>query len=124
MIIRAGHRPPLRREDAMTYKRNPADDSERLPADAAHRLLARASELEAAGANDITLAELREAAREAGIPASAFEQALIELRLGLQPVTVEPVAVPRKWPVLFWAGIVPALLTALFVAFALMRVAP
>jgi hypothetical protein len=124
MIIRVSHRPPLRREDAMTYQRNPADDSERLPADAAHRLLARASELEAASTNEITLAELREAAREAGIPATAFEEALTELRLGLQPVIVEPGAVPRKWPVLFWAGVVPALLTAAFVAYALLRVAP
>jgi hypothetical protein len=61
-------------------ERNQARDAERLPEEAARRLLERASELEAARGADLSVAELREAAREAGIRPSAFEQALAEYR--------------------------------------------
>ena len=59
---------------------NPPRDAERLPEEAARRLLQRASELEAARSADLSVAELRAAAREAGITPSAFEQALAEFR--------------------------------------------
>lgn len=61
-------------------ERDHGRDAQRLPEEAARRLLARASELEAARGAELSVAELREAAREAGIAPSAFEQALAELR--------------------------------------------
>ena len=61
-------------------EQNPASDAERLPEEAARRLLQRASELEAARSADLSVAELRAAAREAGITPGAFEQALAESR--------------------------------------------
>ena len=72
-------------------------NAERLPEEAARRLLARASELEAARGAELSVAELRDAAREAGIAPSAFEQALAELRARGPAATAGPVAsrVPR-----------------------------
>lgn len=56
-------------------------DATRLPEDAAHRLLARAVELDASRGSDITIAQLRDAAAEAGISVAAFDAALAELQL-------------------------------------------
>ena len=50
----------------------------RLPEDAAHRLLARAVELDATRGAELTITQLRAAAREAGISTAAFEAALRE----------------------------------------------
>ena len=61
-------------------EREQSRDAERLPEEAARRLLERASELEAARSAELSVAELRAAAREAGITPSAFEQALAEYR--------------------------------------------
>jgi hypothetical protein len=61
-------------------ERNQVRDAERLSEDAARRLLDRASELEAARGSEVSVAELRDAAREAGITLGAFEQALAEYR--------------------------------------------
>ena len=90
-------------------ERNQARDAERLPQEAARRLLERASELEATRSAELSVAELREAAREAGITPGAFEEALAELRAR------DPVAAPtglralaRFWPA---ALILGALLT-------------
>lgn len=84
-------------------RREQAPESERLSEEAARRLLARASELEAAGDTELSVAELREAAREAGIASAAFEQALAERRsrdpaaaAGLAPTGLRRVA--RFWP--------------------------
>lgn len=55
-------------------------DARRLPEDIAHRLLARAVELDASRAAEVTLAQLREAAHDAGISAAAFDAALAELQ--------------------------------------------
>lgn len=92
-----------------------APDAERLSADAARRLLARASELEAARVTDLSVAELREAAREAGIAPSAFEQALAELR-ARNPATAGVPASPRRRLARLWpaALILGALLSILF----------
>ena len=60
--------------------RDQSRDAERLPEEAARRLLTRASELEASRVAELSVAELREAAREAGIAPASFEQALAELR--------------------------------------------
>ncbi|HEX6051081.1 MAG TPA: hypothetical protein VFZ21_17495 [Gemmatimonadaceae bacterium] len=90
-------------------------DAERLPEDAARRLLARASELEAARVTEMSVAELREAAREAGITPGAFEQALAELRAG-DPAAAAGLASPRRRrPALLWpaALILGALLSIL-----------
>jgi hypothetical protein len=51
-----------------------------LNEDAVRRLLARASELEAARVTQLSIAELREVAKEAGIAPSALEEALVEFR--------------------------------------------
>ena len=61
-------------------ERDQTRDAERLPEKAARQLLARASELEAARGAELSVGELREAAREAGIAPGAFEQALAEMR--------------------------------------------
>ena len=62
-------------------------DPERLPSEtlvseeAAHRVLARAVELDARLADQVSIAQLREVAREAGIAPAAFDEALSEFRL-------------------------------------------
>ena len=61
-------------------ERNQPRDADRLPEEAARRLLQRASELEAARSAELSVAELRDAAREAGITPGAFDQALAEVR--------------------------------------------
>ena len=95
---------------------------EKLSADVARRVLERASELEAAHNVEMSVAELREVAREAGIPSSAFEQALTELRAGAQPAVAENTSVARGKPILFWAAAVPGLVIGgLTVIFLLMR---
>ena len=50
-----------------------------LSEDAAHRLLARAVELDASRSYEFSIAQLRDVAREAGISATAFEDALAEI---------------------------------------------
>ena len=94
---------------------NPTRDAERLPEEAARRLLQRASELEAARNTGLSVAELREAAREAGITPAAFDQALAELR---SADSSSAVATPtsRRWrfrPVLLGALALAGLLSTL-----------
>jgi hypothetical protein len=91
-------------------------DAERLPEESARRLLARASELEAARVAELSVAELREAAREAGIAPGAFEQALAELRAHDPAAAAAPAPtrlrrVARLWPA---ALMLAALLSYLF----------
>ena len=57
-----------------------AFDESRLPEDAAHRLLARAVELDATRSAELTIAQLRAAATDAGISDTAFDAALKEWR--------------------------------------------
>jgi hypothetical protein len=97
-------------------ERNQGRDAERLPAEAARRLLERASELEAARATDLSVAELREAAREAGITLDAFEQALAEYR-GTDPSSPGVAALaPRRLMARFWpAALVLATVLSLVV---------
>ena len=96
-------------------------EAERLPEDAARRLLARASELEAARGAELSVAELREAAREAGIAPAAFEQALAELRDEERAVAAAPAARPRNvllrhWPATLIGGtLLAAVLSRLIV---------
>jgi hypothetical protein len=54
-------------------------DGRRLTEDVAHRLLARAVELDTPGGAEITIAQLREAAVDAGVSESAFNAAVAEL---------------------------------------------
>lgn len=63
----------------MTEPRDRPEEPKRLPDDEARRLLARATEIESAQSAGLSLAEIREAALEAGIAPNAFEQALAEL---------------------------------------------
>lgn len=51
----------------------------------AHRVLARAVELDSRDALDVSLAQLRDVAREAGIGATALDRAIHELRAGELP---------------------------------------
>ena len=95
-------------------ERNHPRDAERLPEEAARRLLQRASELEAARSAQVSVAELREAAREAGITPGAFEQALAEFR-GTDPL-VAPVSARRRRLARLWpAAVVLAGLLSLLV---------
>ena len=99
-------------------ERNQSREAERLPEEAARRLLARATELEAARSADLSVAELREAAREAGITPGAFEQALAEFR-GAHPSSVQA---PRsaRWRRLarLWPA---ALVLAALLSFVMLR---
>ena len=102
----------------MTEREGPRD-AERLPAETARRLLARASELEAARGSELSVAELRDAAREAGIAPAAFDQALTELRArdsmtaGSPPKPSGLSRIARFWPA--------ALIVAAFLAFLILR---
>src|SRR4051812_17795631 len=59
--------------------------------DAAHRLLARAVELDAHRSGSLSIDQLRDVARDAGISPRAFEDALAEMRAG------EPKRSWRSW---------------------------
>jgi hypothetical protein len=76
--------------------RHENDDDRRLGEDAAHRLLARAVELDAARDAErlasLSVAQLRDVARDAGISAAAFEAALGELRRGADAPRPAPAA--------------------------------
>ena len=97
-------------------ERNQGRDAERLSHEAARRLLERATELEAARGAQVSVAELREAAREAGITPDAFEQALTEFRgADTSSLIASPPAgrwrLARLWPA---ALLLAALLSVLF----------
>jgi hypothetical protein len=96
-------------------ERNKGRDAERLPEEAARRLLERASELEAVRSAELSVAELREAARDAGITPGAFEQALAEFR-GTDQSLVAPAPVRRRRLARLWpaALILAAVLSYLF----------
>jgi hypothetical protein len=97
-------------------ERNEARDAERLPETAARRLLERASELEAARSAELSVAELREAAREAGITPTAFEQALAEIRAtDLSSPATAALAAPRRLARLWPAALVLATLLSVLV---------
>lgn len=104
-------------------QRTDTRDIERLPEEAGRRLLARASELEAAAGAEVSVAELREAARAAGIAPAAFEQALAELRGrdALAPEAATPVPTRLRRLVRFWPA---ALAVALVLAVLLARLSP
>jgi hypothetical protein len=90
-------------------------DDERLPEEATRRLFTRASELDAAGGAEVSVAELRDAARVAGIAPSAFEQALAELRGrdSLAPEAAGPVpTLARFWPAALAAALVLVVLVS------------
>jgi DNA-binding transcriptional ArsR family regulator len=99
--------------------RDETRDTELLPEETARRLLARASELEVARGAAVSVGELREAARAAGIAPSAFEQALAELR-DRDGMTVAPAGLvatrsrrlARFWPAALAAALTVALLLA------------
>ena len=102
----------------MTDRDEPRD-AERLSAETARRLLARASEFEAARGSELSIAELRDAAREAGIAPAAFDQALTELRerdsmtAGSAPKPSGLSRMARFWPA--------ALIVVAFLSFLVLR---
>jgi hypothetical protein len=63
-------------------------ESVRLDESAARRLIERATELDARLASESTVADLRDAARSAGISDEAFNRALREVRQEAQPTLV------------------------------------
>jgi hypothetical protein len=73
----------------MTREPTPPHREPVLSEDAAHRLLARAVELDAHRASQVSVAQLREIASEAGIAVDAFDDALAEFR-SLTEVPAEP----------------------------------
>ena len=75
----------------MTAEHDPIDEARKLADEDVRRLLARASELEARQATQLTVAELREVALEAGIAPNAFERAVVELHSGPAVMESEPV---------------------------------
>ena len=97
-------------------ERNQARDAERLPETAARRLLERASELEAARGAELSVAQLREAAREAGITPGAFEQALAEYReTASSPIAAATPTSRRRLARLWPAALVLAALLSVLV---------
>ena len=97
-------------------ERDQSRDNERRPEETARRLLARASELEAARVAELSVAELRDVAGQAGIGPGAFDQALAELRARELAATRAPELtrlqrLTRFWPI---AASVGALLLILF----------
>ena len=84
----------------MTREPGPQHRELALSEDAAHRLLARAVELDAQRGSRVSVAQLREIAREAGIAPEAFDDALAEFRsteLGDAPRNHGPVRALRRW---------------------------
>ena len=65
-------------------------DKVRLNEEAARRLMKRATELDASLASQSSIAELREAARGAGISDEAFQRALDEVRASEAPPVGQP----------------------------------
>ena len=92
-------------------------DAERLPEEVARRILERASELEAARSAELSVAELREAAREAGITPTAFEQALAEIR-GTDLSSPAAVLAPQRRLARLWPA---ALVLATLLSVSVMR---
>ncbi len=81
----------------MTSQSGQEPEAIRLSEDAAAMLLARASQLDAATAGRASIAELRQAARNAGIAPEAFEQALSEFHAA-NAVTMPNEAKPKhRW---------------------------
>jgi hypothetical protein len=83
-------------EWAMPSETGSEQDSVRLSESSAAALLARATQLDAARAGTMSVAELRDAAREAGIAPEAFEQALGELRVASVVAADAPAVRPRR----------------------------
>jgi hypothetical protein len=93
-------------------------DSVRLSEDSAAVVLARATQLDAARAANVSVAELRRAALDAGIAPEAFEQALAEFRAAGAVGDVERAGrTRRRW---YWIA-APVLTAALFLALLLLR---
>jgi hypothetical protein len=85
-----------------------------LSEDVANRLLARAVALDAAHGSELTVDQLREAAREAGISEQAFDQAVHEWNaVGRVTVTSRPASARgrlRHWADEQWAEVLRALM--------------
>lgn len=103
------------------------DDLEgmRLDDAAARRLIERATELDSRLASESTVAQLREAARGAGISAEAFQRALTEVRPPAAAFVVDPpAAVRRKYRNGILVGVVAAMVLIGAFVFARMVVPP
>jgi hypothetical protein len=88
-------------------------DSVRLDESAARRLIERATELDAKLASESSIADLRDAARQAGISDEAFQRALAEVRHDEVPSRDEAhFDLQRRQP---WRKVAMALLVGLLV---------
>ena len=101
-------------------------DSERLDEAAARRLIERATELDARMKSQSTVADLREAARGAGISDEAFQWALSEVREGQHPDTRELREISRQHRRMKGAVAIAAtvLVASMLAMFAMRRVVP
>jgi hypothetical protein len=96
-------------------------DSLRLSDNAATVLLARAVQLDSANAAKVSIAELRQAALDAGIAPEAFEQAVAEFRAAGSAVEVKPAKDRlRRWPAVVGALLSAAVLLSVFLSRAVM----
>lgn len=95
-----------------------AREAERVPEEVARRLLARASELEAERFTERSVAELREAAREAGIAPDAFDRALTELRAREHAAVAGPTPTRLRRLARFWPA---ALILAALLSYVVLR---
>ena len=96
-------------------------DSLRLSDNAATVLLARAVQLDSVNTAKVSIAELRQAALDAGIAPEAFEQAVAEFRAASSAVEVKPAKDRlRRWPALVGALLSAAVLLSVFLSRAVM----
>jgi len=96
-------------------------DSLQLSDNAAEVLLARAVQLDSVNAAKVSIAELRQAALDAGIAPEAFEQAVAEFRAVSSAGEVKPAKDrARRWPALVGGLLAAAVLLAVFLSRAVM----
>lgn len=74
----------------MSHEPDQGGNARKLTDAEARRILARATEIDAARSGGVSIADLREAAGEAGIEADAFDQAMVELRGHTPAAQAEP----------------------------------
>ena len=94
-----------------SHRDDNAPDTTRVSEEDAHRLLARAAELDARDTASMSLAQLRDVAREAGIAPEPFDRALAELKAGTlgpgtvgQAVAARLATYRRQASLLAWVG--------------------
>jgi hypothetical protein len=104
----------------VTGEKSHPDENEKLTEEAARRVLVRASQIEAARTPQMSVAELRAVASEAGITPSAVDQALTELRANVQSESTKTIPSRRTKKALFWLVAGPGWVIGALVAAAML----